>query len=370
MSYDLEELRRLRDDFSRASRPPGLFHVTRILFGLEGDPHEGLDQGWEEFLGDTPPFELSVDEVCGPFFQQSGYFGAIEKLNDYTGLAAVTLGPLPSGTSPIVYHHREARTDRNQWTLGLYRISKRLEWQIAVDFKGAGIYSKLDFDNDALNLLGCFVHDPDSLRRYHESWKAAIEQRDVRPPRYAYAAIVTDLFKASALAIDLHIKDIAEGRHDPQPWALLPERMALPHDNEALTKDSPAAHEGQQKAAGEKIDEKTDPWPPDDGWHFRPGEFAFGGMKGELTGKLWMLLKAFAEARRSLTSSDLLDDVWGHNETCTEQNLRNHLSRLRTALRNVYDLAENVDPIPAVDKGNLAAWRLEEKRLIRVVSAD
>jgi hypothetical protein len=53
MLHDLEEIRHLRDEYKRASGSPGLFHVTRIRFGLNGDPREGLDQGWEELLGDT-----------------------------------------------------------------------------------------------------------------------------------------------------------------------------------------------------------------------------------------------------------------------------------------------------------------------------
>ena len=364
--HDLDELRRLRDEFHKTSGPPSLFHVTRMLFDLEGNAHDGLHQDWEEFLGNIPPLELSVDEVCGPFFQQSGYFGAIEKINDYTGLAASTLGQFPSGTSPIVYPHRDTRTDRNQWTLGLYRFSRRLEWQIAVDFRGSGSYSRLNMDSDAVVLLGCFTHDPDRLRRYHQSWATALLQPGIVVPRYAYAAIVTDLFTASALAIDLHVKDVEAGHHDPRPLVLLPEQIAsIGRGAQATTPKPPTDHERPQEASAENMDVKPDPWPPDNGWHFRPGEFAFGGRKGKLTGKLWLLLKTLVEARRALTAENLRDVVWEHNEDCTVKNIRTHLSMLRTVLRTTYDLPNDLDLIPSADVGVLAAWRLDELRLIR-----
>jgi hypothetical protein len=61
MLDDLEELRRLREEYKQASGSPGLFHVTRIPFCLDLDPHAGVDQEWEEFLGNERPFEFSVD---------------------------------------------------------------------------------------------------------------------------------------------------------------------------------------------------------------------------------------------------------------------------------------------------------------------
>ncbi len=201
-------------------------------------------------------------------------------------------------------------------------------------------------DNDDLVMLGCFTNSSESLRRYHQSWRSYLEQKGLALPKYIYAAIVTDLFKASLLVIDLHIQDIEAGKHDPKPGTWWFDEEAIVYrPSKALASDSSVGHQGQPEAAAGKIDTNSDTWPPDDGWHCRPGEVAFGGNKEKLTGKLWMLLKALAEARRPLTARNLHDVVWGHNEACTDQNLRNHLSRLRTVLRTGYDLAEDVDPI-------------------------
>lgn len=365
--YDLGQLLHLRKEFEKASGPLGLFHVTRILFGLDGSPHEGLDQGWGEFMGEPPLSDLSVDEVNGPFFQQSGYFGAVEKLNDYTGLAAATLGQFPLGTSPVIFHHRDARTDRNQWTLGLYRFSRRLEWHIAVDFRGRGSYSQLNFDSEAISLLGCFTRDPDKLRRYHQTWRNSLEQHGDPLPRHVYAAIVTDLFKASMLAIDHQIKAIEQGQYDPRKGVLLPGQTLFRGclDNPVIMEGQPG-QESQPDAASKREDKAPGAWPPDDDWHFRPGEFAFAGRTHSLSGKNLELLKALVEARGPVTMRGLQDKVWGSDSLCDDKNIRRYLSYLRKKLREVYDLSDDVNPIPHVDTG---AWRLD-KECLRSVSAD
>ena len=303
--HDVDRLTQLRQEFSRFAGPPGLFHVTRVRFDLS-DAKEELGSGWEEFLGETIPFEFTIDEVQSGCLQQSAYFGARDKLDDYTGLAARVLGQFPSGTSPFESHHRNARLDRNQWTLALYRLSRRLEWDISIDFKGTGTYSALDLDgDDAFHVLRG-VNDVDSLRQYMGSWKTSLEQRGVPQPRYIYAAIVTDLFGASACAIDMHLKDVEQGRYDSRPLVLPPkliraQRPEAPRPVTAREENQPDPGERQQERTAESEGHDKESWPPDEGWHFSSRRVRLRRPKRENQG---LIVEAAPRAGASATTPD------------------------------------------------------------------
>src|SRR5205807_1561848 len=51
----------------------------------------------------------------------------------------------------------------------------------------------------------------------------------------------------------------------------------------------PPAVKGNQPIAAKAkpTNVKPDVWPPDAGWHFRPGEFAFNGVTGKCKGKVF-----------------------------------------------------------------------------------
>jgi hypothetical protein len=100
-------------------------------------------------------------------------------------------------------------------------------------------------------------------------------------------------------------------------------------------------------------------WPPDDGWHFRSGEFAFGGKAHALSGVRYRILEAFVRARRNVTVDDLRKEIWPESfpENST---IRSHVSTLRRELRQLIGLSSSVDPIPHVDTGAHLAWKLDD----------
>lgn len=89
-------------------------------------------------------------------------------------------------------------------------------------------------------------------------------------------------------------------------------------------------------------------WPPDDGWHFRPGEVWFRKvMRDGLDKHGWLILKRLAGATRPLTRDDLWDEVDPTNESNrTDGAMNQKLSALRKWLRNSFRIEG--DPIPSV----------------------
>ena len=108
-------------------------------------------------------------------------------------------------------------------------------------------------------------------------------------------------------------------------------------------------------------EEKESLWPPDDGWHFQPGRFAFRQRWYDLKGKPLALLERFVQARGvALTLDELKADVWAVDDRDPEETtIRTTISALRTKLKavvqelNINDIA---DPLPRVDA---RAWRLD-----------
>jgi hypothetical protein len=354
-TQDLDQLQRLRRDFLAASGPPGLFHITRVRFDLKPATKE-LTKGWQEFLEAEELFELSLVEGRAGLVHHCAFYGAKEKLKDYTGLAAALLPLFPTGTAPMAYRHRDGQIDRNQWTLGLYRFAARTGHRIVLDFRGTGSYAGLNLSRDAVNAPGSYYDDRDRLQQFMQSWRQSLVRQGITLPKYVYAAIVTDLFSASVVAIDHRLAELLHSQQQTTQDDSLPDVFGV------------SARDAAIGGVKEPIPEptETEPWPPDDGWNFRPGEFAFAGKTGKLKGKLWKLLKALAEADAPVTPEELFVQVWsevdpGEN---AHNNLRNHLTRLREALRLAFGLDHDVDPIPAQDKGELLAWKLDNECLL------
>lgn len=63
----------------------------------------------------------------------------------------------------------------------------------------------------------------------------------------------------------------------------------------------------------EPADQSSD-WPPNMGWHFRNGEFAFDGRKYCLSGQPLKLLRAVALANRPPTRAELIKEIWMDDE--------------------------------------------------------
>ncbi|HUY31456.1 MAG TPA: helix-turn-helix domain-containing protein [Pirellulales bacterium] len=102
-------------------------------------------------------------------------------------------------------------------------------------------------------------------------------------------------------------------------------------------------------------------WPPNAGWHFRPGQYAYNGESFDLTGAEWRLLKLFGgNPSRRFAIDDLWKAAAGDNNPVADRNsTRTQLSNLRNALRRNHGLTQDVDPIPHSGKGIGTVWRLD-----------
>jgi hypothetical protein len=379
--HDLEELRRLSAHFQRLAGPPGLFHVARVRLDGSAYAAASLEKDWDEFLPGASFFEFHVMEArAGPDLQQGCYRGAREKLEDYTQLAAAALGMFPVGTAPVTDYHRSARADRDAWTLALYGAAGFLDWQIAVDALGSGPYARFRVDpRDALLAAQGRLERGRHLRLL-QTLEAATRKSELQPPRHVYLALATDLFTASYHFVEHQIGRIARGEFAPKDTVLLPHRVRFvppaksrgsgpaengPAGNAAFAAPATPAAPAPPAAPDRPNDPDGDaqPWPPDDGWYFRPGEYAFMGQVHTLRGKLWEMLSAFAKAKQPLTRSRLNAALWGDAKR-SNSNFNSILSTLRTKLRKDFDLQED-DPIPQVEKEPRAAWRLDVDLLRR-----
>lgn len=88
-------------------------------------------------------------------------------------------------------------------------------------------------------------------------------------------------------------------------------------------------------------------WTPDLGWHFRPGQFAYGGRVYPLSASMLNLLRLVVSARlRKLTSAELDERLWpdepSDHGTDRWQRLRNLISRLNTELKRLFSGARLV----------------------------
>jgi hypothetical protein len=103
-------------------------------------------------------------------------------------------------------------------------------------------------------------------------------------------------------------------------------------------------------------------WPPDDGWHFRPGEAAFCGLTFNIMGRMASVLSTLANARGAArTWSELASGL--DNSDVEMTTVRGYVSQLRTVLRQRFGIS-NADPIPSVERGGgSTAWRLNSDLL-------
>lgn len=133
----------------------------------------------------------------------------------------------------------------------------------------------------------------------------------------------------------------------------------LLHQLEARLRDS------LEQSPVESVGTESHTRPPDDGWHFPPGEAAFCGVIFQITGKQRGVLKALADARGAArTWSELADKL--SNPDLELKTITGYVSRTRTILRNAFSLDGIDDPIPNAEWGeNKTAWKLDSELLRR-----
>ena len=128
-------------------------------------------------------------------------------------------------------------------------------------------------------------------------------------------------------------------------------RAALPDTANGTSTDS-APRESQSAQPEKPV------WPPDNGWHFQLGRFAFRGHVCEVRGKPLKLLQEFVKSKGvALAHEDFVNRLWDDPDTGYET-VRSTVKTLRKALRQLVqalNLKDIDDPLPSVDA---RAWRL------------
>ncbi|NLS97953.1 MAG: helix-turn-helix domain-containing protein [Planctomycetaceae bacterium] len=95
-------------------------------------------------------------------------------------------------------------------------------------------------------------------------------------------------------------------------------------------------------------------------WTFSAGLAKLGRIEIPVKGVKWRLLKKLAESDNAVSREDLLAAGWTDDGYNVEPStLKKHLAELRQILREHLGYPASTDPIPAVDRGRDAAWRLE-----------
>ncbi len=121
-----------------------------------------------------------------------------------------------------------------------------------------------------------------------------------------------------------------------------------------------------------------DGWPPDGGWHFRPGQYGYDRQTFWLSGAAWKLLRALASPNRKFPLAELKDMTLGKDSPTGEKGMQTHLSLLRTTLRQNHGLDADADPIPRSGRGVDAVYWLDlsyrrkpsKRRIKRKLSAN
>lgn len=108
-------------------------------------------------------------------------------------------------------------------------------------------------------------------------------------------------------------------------------------------------------------------WPPDDGWHFRPGEVAFRGRKTKALQRESRILQCLVAAKGPVTRQTFLDEAWDVPEpVITDSALPTQIFRARKVLEALFPEIGEEDPIPCVQRGMHAAWRLNAELLEKI----
>jgi hypothetical protein len=130
-----------------------------------------------------------------------------------------------------------------------------------------------------------------------------------------------------------------------------------------LDGDERNAADAQERTA--KKSNRRQSWPPDAGWHFREGEYAFAWRKAPIRGKPSILLKLLASSAGPVSRAIITARLWprGDAPLGVEEAIRQHLLKVRNNLKCRFSLSDAADPIPHVDFGAQTAWRIDEKAL-------
>lgn len=107
-------------------------------------------------------------------------------------------------------------------------------------------------------------------------------------------------------------------------------------------------------------------WPPDDGWHSRPGYCAFQGIKVPITGMPALILDALFKATYPVGELALTEAAGSVGAKGT---LQSHLTRCRDILRTEFRIERSLNPIPSRGRGADIVWWIDRELLIQCAEA-
>jgi hypothetical protein len=218
--HTLNLLKMLREQCRAAGSPPGLFHVTRTRFEpVAQDESTDVKDHWGEFLGDTPPFGFALSELKSGRIQQSCFYGAQEKLNDYTGIAAKITSCYSLTDLPISITFdlpcANPRILRDAWTLRLYSLAFSHPFDLPLDLTGIGRNPEQERIIEPREFLGDIGRTLELERQIMEQVRARCTEEGIPKPRFIYAALAQNVFLSSIFAVDMEISRLEELARQP-----------------------------------------------------------------------------------------------------------------------------------------------------------
>lgn len=211
-----DRLESLRQEFSSV-RNPGLYHVMRTPIPFRASLDSCPEQEWEEFLQRYPALGISQFIAPGGRVQQSCFYGDEIALPVYTSLASRAFLEMPSYLLPLASSDRETSTDRDHFTLALYRLASRNHDDIPLNCHGYGSYSTIALGADVLDVLGLLCSNADQERQCLENWLQRIRNDGGQVVNHVYAGLGVDVFAAAASGLEMVIGELRSGRPAAAP---------------------------------------------------------------------------------------------------------------------------------------------------------
>lgn len=205
-----------------AERRLAQYHATRVLLDVRPDG-DGATAGRGRESTRTPGGVSSWVNGSGCSrpgstprwgrWHQSCFFGEADSLNEYSALAAEAWQALPvSFAAPLDVNGRR-ETDRDVWTLALYRFALKDRTLFRLDLRSTlaygdtvvrGLDRVVARTRDGVRGEGVVVED---FREMHEAIAG-------RRPEFVFATLRADVFTATRLAVNV----LLERGRDLHPW--------------------------------------------------------------------------------------------------------------------------------------------------------
>jgi hypothetical protein len=328
------ELRRVRRLFDEC-RTNQLFHCTRVLVRPDLEKANDESANWEA-LSDQPTFHHSTFRLDypAPRVQHLCFYGSRELVSQFTGLAQQVSLIVPSAFLPRISFnpdHWEARSLRDQWMLGLYRLAymRRALLPITRDLQrnGAGTFDGVDRGFfDPLSRAGCC---DEKERSGYEAWLTTFDLRNGASPQYVYSSLALNVWESTLIAIDYIVGNL-DSLFKRGPQFVFWEDIDKVRPFTQRASETDGAPEGNGKFLEVDFDANN-------GVATRHG---FAG-KVSLSPVLRKLFGLLLNARGTIVACDRLSSAWGTSKSQNGVRIYQAVSRLNNKIARLNLLAKN-----------------------------